>query len=49
MAFRNEQNNEQMTPITIEELGEQLFSTIVLGDDRTIVATYVMGELVHAQ
>jgi guanine deaminase len=49
MAFRNEQNNEQMTPITLEELGEQLFSTIVLGDDRTIVATYVMGELVHAQ
>ncbi|XZN93279.1 MAG: guanine deaminase [Microcoleus sp.] len=49
MAFRNEQNNQQMTPITIEELGEQLFSTIVLGDDRTIVATYVMGELVHAQ
>ncbi|MEZ2240271.1 guanine deaminase [Microcoleus sp.] len=49
MAFRNEQNNKQMTPITIEELGEQLFSTIVLGDDRTIVATYVMGELVHAQ
>lgn len=49
MAFRNEQNNQQMTPITIEELGEQLFSTIVLGDDRTIVATYVMGELVHAR
>ncbi|XZO00538.1 MAG: guanine deaminase [Microcoleus sp.] len=49
MAFKNEQNNQQMTPITIEELGEQLFSTIVLGDDRTIVATYVMGELVHAQ
>lgn len=49
MAFRNEQKNQQIAPVTIEELGELLFSTIVLGDDRTICATYVMGELVYAK
>ncbi|MGF1512233.1 MAG: guanine deaminase [Elainellaceae cyanobacterium] len=31
-------------PTTLEQLGDRLFSLMVLGDDRAVEATYVMGE-----
>jgi guanine deaminase len=35
------------TPQNLEELSEQLFATIVLGGDRAVRATYIMGELAY--
>jgi guanine deaminase len=43
MAFRNPPE----PPEDLQDLGDRLFSLIILGDDRAIHATYVMGQLVH--
>jgi guanine deaminase len=43
MAFRN-----ASTPESIEELAEQVFSLVIMGDDRAVRATYIMGELTKA-
>jgi guanine deaminase len=40
MAFRNPES----TPISLDELAERLFTVIIMGDDRAIHATYIMGE-----
>ncbi|PSB35217.1 guanine deaminase [Stenomitos frigidus] len=39
------------TPIadSLEALADQMFATMILGDDRAIHATYIMGELAHGQ
>lgn len=37
------------TAQTIAELAEKLFATIILGDDRSIFATYVSGDLAYSQ
>lgn len=42
MAFRN----PATTPTTLEELAEKIFTLVIMGDDRNIHATYIMGELV---
>lgn len=34
---------------TLRDLDEELFLMMILGDDRAVVATYVMGECVHAR
>jgi guanine deaminase len=46
MALRN-QSSEAIAP-TLVEISDQLFATIILGDDRAIAATYIIGELAHA-
>jgi guanine deaminase len=43
MAFRN----RETTPTSLEELAEKVFSLVMLGDDRAISATYIMGELAY--
>jgi guanine deaminase len=43
MAFRNPAS----VATSLKELADQLFSLIILGDDRAIQATYVMGELAY--
>lgn len=43
MAFRN----PDTTPTTLAELSDRLFSLVMMGDDRAIQATYIMGELAH--
>ncbi|MGG6296761.1 guanine deaminase [Leptolyngbya sp. AN02str] len=43
MALRN----PQATPQTLDALAEQVFSLLVMGDDRSVRATYVMGELAY--
>ena len=45
MALRN-QSSEAIAP-TLAEISDQLFATIIMGDDRAIAATYIMGELAH--
>ncbi|MEA5477539.1 guanine deaminase [Pseudanabaena galeata UHCC 0370] len=45
MALRN-QSSEAIAP-TLAEISDQLFATIIMGDDRAISATYIMGELAH--
>jgi len=41
MRFRN-----GMTPSeTLDELCDRAFSLIIMGDDRAVHATYIMGEL----
>jgi guanine deaminase len=34
---------------SLEALADQLFATMILGDDRAIHATYIMGELAYGQ
>jgi len=48
MALRNQSVNPERFP-TIAEISDQLFATIIMGDDRAIVATYIMGELAFPQ
>ncbi|MGD1863833.1 MAG: guanine deaminase [Phormidesmis sp.] len=43
MSFRN----SKAIPETLDELGDLVFSLIMLGDDRVVAATYVMGEIVY--
>ena len=45
MALRN----PQPTASTLEALTELAFSLVIMGDDRTVAATYVMGELAWAK
>jgi len=45
MAFRNAPD----APSTLSELADQVFSLIIMGDDRTVQATYVMGEIAYEQ
>jgi guanine deaminase len=40
LAFRN----PETVPVSLTELGDRLFSLIIMGDDRAIQATYIMGE-----
>jgi guanine deaminase len=37
----------QVVPTTLEDLSEQLFPLMMMGDDRAIQATYIMGELAY--
>lgn len=39
MSFRNSE-----WPTTLEQLSDRLFSLMILGDDRAVEATYIMGE-----
>lgn len=41
LAFRN----RTPTPTSLAELADPIFATLLLGDDRTIHATYILGEL----
>lgn len=43
MAFRT----PNPTATTLEELAEKVFTTLILGDDRAIHATYILGDRVH--
>jgi guanine deaminase len=43
MAFRN----PEATAKSLDELGDKLFSLIIMGDDRAIRATYVAGVIAH--
>lgn len=43
MEFRN----PNPTATSLEELADKLFSLIIMGDDRAIEATYIMGELAY--
>jgi guanine deaminase len=40
LAFRN----ADTVPTSLEELAERLFSLVILGDDRAVRATYILGE-----
>ncbi len=44
MALRN-QPFDSGNPLTLLEIADQLFATLIMGDDRAIAATYIMGEL----
>ncbi|MFM7886742.1 MAG: guanine deaminase [Pseudanabaena sp.] len=46
MALRNKPLDPKNPP-TLEEISDQLFATLIMGDDRAIDATYIMGELVQ--
>ncbi|PZV13868.1 MAG: guanine deaminase [Pseudanabaena sp.] len=43
MALRNKLQDGAI-PQTLAEISDQLFATIIMGDDRAIAATYIMGE-----
>lgn len=45
MAFRN----PEILPDSPEELSNQVFSLIMMGDDRAVHETYILGELVYGQ
>jgi len=45
MAFRNPKS----VATSLQELADQVFSLIILGDDRAIQATYIMGEPAYAR
>jgi guanine deaminase len=45
MAFRN----SDITPTSLDELAERVFTLIMMGDDRAIEATYIMGEAAYMQ
>ncbi|WP_055075170.1 guanine deaminase [Pseudanabaena sp. 'Roaring Creek'] len=46
MEIRNQRSDATLPP-TIAEISDHLFATIVMGDDRAIAATYIMGDLAH--
>lgn len=46
MALRNKPF-DQTIPHTLADISDQLFATMIMGDDRAIAATYIMGELAH--
>lgn len=39
--------NQAEMPTTLEDLSDRLFSLIIMGDDRSIQATYILGELAY--
>lgn len=45
MAFRN----PEPTALSLEDLAELAFTLIIMGDDRAVEATYIMGELAYEQ
>ncbi|GAB4367046.1 MAG: guanine deaminase [Elainellaceae cyanobacterium] len=45
MAFRN----SETTAASIAELADRAFSLLMMGDDRAVRATYIMGELAYEQ
>jgi guanine deaminase len=45
MAFRNPKH----TAMSLDELAELAFTLIIMGDDRAVEATYIMGELAYEQ
>ena len=45
LAFRN----QAPIPKSVDELAEQAFALMILGDDRVVKATYVAGDLVYQQ
>ncbi|MBE9067807.1 guanine deaminase [Leptolyngbya cf. ectocarpi LEGE 11479] len=45
MAFRNNSD----TPGDLKELADRVFSLVMMGDDRTVQETYILGELAHKQ
>lgn len=45
MAFRN----PETLPDSTEELAERIFSLMMMGDDRAVHATYILGELAYGQ
>ncbi len=47
MALRNK-SFDSANPPTLAEISDQLFATIIMGDDRAIAATYIMGDLAHS-
>jgi guanine deaminase len=40
--------NDVATPQTLEELGDRLFGFWMLGDDRAVRSTYILGQKVFA-
>jgi len=48
MTLRNKPMDLENPP-TLAEISDQLFATLIMGDDRAIAATYIMGELAHQQ
>ncbi|MGB3296848.1 MAG: guanine deaminase [Phormidesmis sp.] len=44
MAFRNSPDS----PSNLAELGDRIFSLMMMGDDRTVESTYVLGELAYS-
>ena len=46
MAFRNP---TAATAESLEELADRVFSLVIMGDDRAICATYIMGKLAYEQ
>jgi guanine deaminase len=44
MAFRNPEANPEL----LSELADRLFSLVMMGDDRAVKATYILGELAYA-
>ncbi len=48
MALRNKPIDLEHPP-TLAEISDQLFATLIMGDDRAIAATYIMGELAHQE
>ena len=45
MAFRN----SDTTPASLAELAERIFTLVIMGDDRAVRATYIMGEIAEFQ
>ena len=45
LALRNQATN--YAEMSLGEISDQLFATLIMGDDRAIAATYIMGELAH--
>lgn len=43
MAFRNDSG----APDNLKELADRVFSLMMMGDDRVVQATYILGELAH--
>ena len=47
MELRNQPFNAS-NPLTLAEISDQLFATLIMGDDRAIAATYIMGEIAYS-
>lgn len=43
MAFRN----APATPATLSDLADRIFSLMMMGDDRAVQATYILGKLIY--
>lgn len=44
-AFRNQPDS----PTSLSELGDRAFAMMMMGDDRTVQATYILGELAYGR